>query len=416
MQQIPENPKKGSGKAMIIILIVLCVLAVIALACLVIAVAGLGSKGPELFGQTENAGLITVYNPETGKAKEVDRDMLGEYLKLGYVTDMSEVSDGAETELETEDGVVTLYKPDGESIEVSAEEAEKFLKAEDEEDKWYTEPVMYIYNVKGDKKVINKTEENDYLYPKTVNEDGQEVDLEQTPEEKWHRNPVVMMYSAKGRTVVINADEQYVNQYIDAGWYLDPVTTVTKQGQPNTVVKIAELDKYLAEGWTEYDPDAAQTAQVCSYCGSGNHTTSSHPRCQYCNSASHTSANHPSCAVCGSRSHTSSEHPRCAVCGSTAHTKHPEAEKCSICGSTSHKTAGHPKCSYCGSTSHTTHPSCSVCGSYEHTQHPKPTCDYCGSTSHSTNGHPTCSWCGRRDHTGAEHDAVIAAENAVTVG
>ncbi len=383
MQQIPENPKKGSGKAMIIILIVLCVLAVIALACLVIAVAGFGSKGTELFGATDNSGYITVYNPETGKAKEVDRDMLGEYLKLGYVTDMSAVQDKNDAGKNAVDEIVTLYKPDGESIEVSSEEAEKFLKAEDEEDKWYTEPVMYIYNVQGDKKVIGKSEENDYLYPKTVNENGEEVDLEQTPEEKWHRNPVVMMYSAKGRTVVINADEQYVNQYIDAGWYLDPVTTVAKYGQPNTVVKISELDKYLAEGWREYDPAEAQTSQVCDYCGSANHTTFYHPRCQYCNSASHTSANHSSC---------------------------------SVCGSTAHKTAGHPKCSYCGSTNHTSHPKCSVCGSFEHTQHPKPKCDYCGSTSHSTLGHPTCSWCGRRDHTGAEHDAVIAAEHTASQG
>jgi len=417
VQYNPEPPKKNNNKLMVVILIILCVLAVVALVGLVFVVAG-GNNGKDDGNETEmtETQYVTVYHPETGEPKKINAQMLSEYVELGYSTEEPEIID---VPIYTD--IVVLYRPNGETIEIPPEEAEEYLSIDDEEEKWYDEPVMYIYKFNGEeeneKKIIKESEVSDYTKTTEKDADGNEVEIPK--EDRWYTAPVVMMYAPKDRYVIINADEQYVQEYIDNGWHTEPVAAVKKNGEQK-VVKLTELDKYISEGWTEFDPKV----QPCDYCGSKDHKTEEHPRCQYCNSTKHTSAKHPKCSVCGSRSHNDSYHDKkeetkptvvtpepakCSYCGSTAHTSegHP---KCAYCGSTSHTSDGHPKCSYCGSTSHTTHPKCATCGSLDHTTHPM--CDYCDSTTHTSLGHPTCSWCGRRDHTGAEHDAVIAAEAA----
>ena len=291
----------------------------------------------------------------------------------------------------SEDGSVMLYRPDGESKKVSPEEAEELLSVEDEDEKWYNEPVVYVYkpcrvgNDEGERKVVKEAELSEYTGA-TREKDGKTEQI--AKEDRWYTFPVVFMYKTGGRIEVVANDEDKVKEFKELGWYTEPVAAITKDGKTD-VCFISELAERKAEGWKEYDPQR----KPCEYCGSYEHYSKEHPKCSYC----------------GSVKHGSKEHPVCKECGSVEHIVHPETKtdsqtdlppqiqaKCPVCGSDGHTVHPVIKCSYCGSTEHEIHPSCAKCGSLDHTEDNPPF---------------SCSYCGRHDHRGSEHDDVIARES-----
>ena len=449
MQQYPMTQKgnnNNNNKLMVAILIVLCVLAVAALIGLVWVIANNGKDDGKK--PVERVEYVVVYSPE-GEKLEIPEDELSKYKADGNTT---KKPDGkSDVELQRYGDAVVLYNPNGGTIEVSEDDVQQYLDREGD-DKYYTEPVMYIYHVSEEPKVVTVEESEEYLKTSIKGEDGEETPIEAL--ERWYSQPVVVMYAPGDRNVVINASEEYVKQYIEAGWYQEPVAAIKKDGQEQ-IVKKADLEKYVADGWKEFNPKA----EPCGICASDEHVTEEHPRCAYCNSTSHLTQNHPICAICGTIAHSTNGH-LCTKCGSYGHDASGcNAKKCSICGQTGHDNANHPctkcggkghdassctvkKCGICGQTGHVNaehtctkcggkghsestctnvkcdicgqsghdsagHPRCPKCGSTEHTV--PSTCDYCYTQTHTSLGHPTCSWCGSKYHTPDGHNAAIAA-------
>ena len=443
MQQYPmtQRGNNNNNKTMIIILVALCVLAVIALVGLVWVIARNGDDGADT-DVISNVEYVVVYDLE-GKEVEVPKNRLQAYLDEGYT--MEKPDKKPDVSLDRYGDAVVLYNPNGGTIEVSPEDVEQYLDREGD-DKYYTEPVMYIYHVTEERKVVKTSESEEYLKATKLNDDGTEEEIDSL--ERWYAQPVVVMYAPANRYVVINSAQEYVEQYIEAGWHTEPVAAV-KRGTEEKIVKLEELDKYLADGWKEFNPKA----KPCDICQSTDHVTEEHPFCQYCNSGAHLTENHPVCRFCYSKAHTSNQHvcsrcgkrghnegscnlETCDICGQTGHSRaghtctkcggkgHDASActvKCDICGQTGHSRAGHTctkcggkghdasactACNYCGSTSHTTqgHPICQHCGSGDHTS----TCQYCCTQSHESWAHPTCSWCGQKTHTSDGHDEYVA--------
>lgn len=237
--------------------------------------------------------------------------------------------------------------------------------------------------------------------------DGEEIEIAAELKDEYLNNgyyaePVKMIYSKTMKIKVVPESEldEWLADEVE-GWSLEKyVMLYAKDGRERPTLE-SEVEAYLNVGWFEEKYVTLYALDAHGYLKTGSFKESDveaqltvgwhlNPRCDYCWSWDHVNNEHPFCAKCGSAYHSTYNHPepkpQTPTVTEPAETKPvQQAEKCDICGSTAHNTAGHPKCSYCGSTAHT---------SSNH-----PVCNICKSTAHSTDDHPMCTICNTYDHT-----------------
>ena len=152
---------------------------------------------------------------------------------------------------------VTLYAPDGRTIDVNYSEVNAYLNVG-----WYQYPVTMLYSIDGRSIVVAKSEVNAYkavgwnekttLYAS----DGRTISV--LPWEVnayvaygWSTEPFVTMYALDGRT--ISVPKSHVYSYTTVGWYenYDDVvqTLYASDGRTITVYK-AQVASYVSVGWS----------------------------------------------------------------------------------------------------------------------------------------------------------------------
>lgn len=153
---------------------------------------------------------------------------------------------------------VTLYAPDGRSVNVYEHEVDSYLNVG-----WYSVPVTVLYSADGRSAVVAVSEADAYRAvgwnDKTVlyAPDGRTISV--VPWEVdayvaygWSKEPFVTMYSADGRT--INVLQSQVYAYSQVGWYDDynkVVRTLYSEGGKAIIVYIVQVPSYIKEGWSE---------------------------------------------------------------------------------------------------------------------------------------------------------------------
>ena len=139
---------------------------------------------------------------------------------------------------------VTMYAPDGRTIDVAQSEVEAY-----ENVGWYTESVVLMYAADGRTRYTLQSEVEAY----------QGVG--------WYTEPVVLMYAADGRTRYTLQSE--VEAYEKVGWYREPVVLMyAADGRTRYTLK-SEVDAYKKVGWyTEpYTPPKTNSSSSGSSSG-----------------------------------------------------------------------------------------------------------------------------------------------------
>lgn len=273
-------------------------------------------------------------------------------------------------------------------------------EAELETDKENEEDNDFIFELPTDEL---ETEEEIELVT-VYTSDGEEIEIaaeliDEYLDNGYYKEPVKTIYSKTMEIKVVPESE--IEEWLDnaeEGWSLEKyVMLYAKDGRERPTLE-SEVEAYLNVGWYEEKYVTLYALDAHGYLKTGSFKESDveaqltvgwhlNPRCDYCWSWDHVNNEHPFCAKCGSAYHSTYNHPEPKPVAPTVTEPKPVAPtvKCDICASTAHNTTGHPKCSHCGSTAHT---------SANH-----PVCNICKSTAHSTDDHPMCTICNTYDHT-----------------
>ena len=121
-------------------------------------------------------------------------------------------------------GAVTLYAPDGRTIDVIEEEVEAYINVG-----WYKVPVTAVYTSDGRSAVIACSELDVY---KALG---------------W--NDTVTVYAPDGRSA--NVSFAVMKDYLALGWYKYPVVNVYSTDGEKNVIAVSELEQYKAAGWVD---------------------------------------------------------------------------------------------------------------------------------------------------------------------
>lgn len=125
----------------------------------------------------------------------------------------------------------TLYKPDGETIAVSADEVNEYLSQG-----YYTEPVQLVYAPNGKTACIYTSQFNDYSNV------------------GWFSQPPVKLLSPTGSTVYI--EPSLFDEYLSKGYLEEPLVTLySADGEQTVSVKQSETDAYIAQGYLTEPPE-----------------------------------------------------------------------------------------------------------------------------------------------------------------
>ncbi len=130
------------------------------------------------------------------------------------------------TNLCTASHAVTMYAPDGRTVEVKDNEVEQYKKVG-----WYDAPVqtVTVYAPDGRSAIISQTEADNYYAV------------------GWYSMPVITMYADDGRTIVVDA--QQAEAYKSVGWTDQaPVTMYALDGRTQ-VVPYSQVEANRAVGW-----------------------------------------------------------------------------------------------------------------------------------------------------------------------
>ena len=165
--------------------------------CILILSAGISAQDTK----------VTLYAPD-GRTIEISDTLMSDYIALGWYTRP----------------VTTLYSVDGRTATVAKSEAEAYLNVG-----WYKQPVTVIYALNGKTAVVAKSEAKAYL------------------ELGWYKEPVTVIYAPGGKTAVIAKSE--TNSYLELGWYKYPVTVVYAINGKSLTIPTAQLSDYESVGW-----------------------------------------------------------------------------------------------------------------------------------------------------------------------
>lgn len=161
------------------------------------------------------------------------------------------------TNLCTASHAVTMYAPDGRTVEVKDNEVEQYKKVG-----WYDAPVqtVTVYAPDGRSAIISQTEADNYYavgwYSMPVitmyADDGRTivVDAQQAEAYKsvgWTDQAPVTMYALDGRTQVVPYSQVEANRAV--GWYLEPPVLVFSVSGASMVIGYSEVPAYEEVGW-----------------------------------------------------------------------------------------------------------------------------------------------------------------------